>query len=50
MAFPLRPMLRSVNCPGDNAGRTQEAAMIDNRDYVGYGAEPPDPQWQSDKS
>ena len=20
-------------------------AMIDDRDYVGYGADPPDPQW-----
>ncbi len=21
--------------------------MVDDRDYVGYGADPPDPQWPS---
>src|SRR5262249_3684898 len=26
-------------------GRAQRPAMIDDRDYVGYGADPPDPQW-----
>src|ERR1700730_12744105 len=30
---------------GHTKAGTRDTSMIDDRDYIGYGANPPDPQW-----